>query len=173
MRRITTLIASVMILSISMNLNAQKKYSNKKIKSLKNTAINLVEQDKKNTQIMVDKVFSFSELGFQEFETSNYLTSILESNDFIIEKGASNVPTAWFATWSNGDGGPTIALGSDIDGIPNNDDTHTGTHYAMMMTCKMISHMLMMMSTILVMMIHVMITLRLIQDAPLHTILDT
>ena len=118
MRRITTLIASVMILSISMNLNAQKKYSNKKIKSLKNTAINLVEQDKKNTQIMVDKVFSFSELGFQEFETSNYLTSILESNDFIIEKGASNVPTAWFATWSNGDGGPTIALGSDIDGIP-------------------------------------------------------
>ena len=34
---------------------------------------------------MVDKVFSFSELGFQEFETSNYLTSILESNDFIIE----------------------------------------------------------------------------------------
>ena len=118
MRRITTLIISVMILSIGMNLNAQKKYSNKKIKSLKNTAINLVEEDKKKTQIMVDKVFSFSELGFQEFETSNYLTSILESNDFIIEKGASNVPTAWFATWSNGDGGPTIALGSDIDGIP-------------------------------------------------------
>ena len=77
MRRITTLITSVMILSIGMNLNAQKKYSNKKIKSLKNTAINLVEEDKKKTQIMVDKVFSFSELGFQEFETSNYLTSIL------------------------------------------------------------------------------------------------
>ena len=53
MRRITTLIISVMILSIGMNLNAQKKYSNKKIKSLKNTAINLVEEDKKKTQIMV------------------------------------------------------------------------------------------------------------------------
>ena len=39
MRRITTLITSVMILSIGMNLNAQKKYSNKKIKSLKNTAM--------------------------------------------------------------------------------------------------------------------------------------
>ena len=59
MRKITTLIISVLVLSIGMNLNAQKKYSNKKIKSLKNIAVNLVEKDKKKTQIMVDKVFSF------------------------------------------------------------------------------------------------------------------
>ena len=31
MRKITTLIISVLVLSIGMNLNAQKKYSNKKI----------------------------------------------------------------------------------------------------------------------------------------------
>ena len=33
---------------------------------------------KKQAQIMVDSVFSFGELGFQEFETTKYLTGILE-----------------------------------------------------------------------------------------------
>lgn len=78
----------------------------------------MVEDDKKATQVMVDKVFSFAELGFQEFETSKYLTSILEENGFEIEYAISDIPTAWLASWSNGEGGPTIALGSDIDGIP-------------------------------------------------------
>ena len=101
-----------------MNLQSQNKYSNRKIDNLKNQAVQLVEENKKLTQVMVDKVFSFSELGFQEFQTSNYLTSILAENGFEIENEISGVPTAWFATWSNGTNGPTIALGSDIDGIP-------------------------------------------------------
>ena len=66
---------------------------------------------------MVDKIFSFSELGFQEVESSKYLTGILAENGFEIEHSISGIPTAWFATWSNGDG-PVIALGSDVDCIP-------------------------------------------------------
>ena len=38
------------------------------------------------TQQMVDQVFSFGELGFQEFETSKYLTGVLEKNGFKIER---------------------------------------------------------------------------------------
>ena len=66
---------------------------------------------------MVDKVFSFAELGFHEVESSKYLTSILEKANFKIEYEISDIPTAWFAKWSNGSG-PIIALGSDVDGIP-------------------------------------------------------
>jgi aminobenzoyl-glutamate utilization protein B len=65
---------------------------------------------------MVDSVFSFGELGFQEFETSKYLTGVLERNGFTVKRGVSDIPTAWVATW--GSGKPVIALGSDIDGIP-------------------------------------------------------
>jgi aminobenzoyl-glutamate utilization protein B len=65
---------------------------------------------------MVDEVFSFGELGMQEFETSKYLTGILEKNGFTIERGVAGIPTAWVAKW--GSGRPVIALGSDIDGIP-------------------------------------------------------
>lgn len=70
----------------------------------------------KTAQEMVDMVFSFSELGFQETETSAYLTQILSDNGFTIEKGISGIPTAWLAKW--GSGKPVIALGSDIDCIP-------------------------------------------------------
>jgi aminobenzoyl-glutamate utilization protein B len=75
-----------------------------------------VEANAKQTQVMVDMVFSFAELGHQEFETSKYLTGILEKEGFKIERGIADMPTAWMATW--GSGKPVIALGSDIDCIP-------------------------------------------------------
>src|SRR5262252_8883925 len=69
-----------------------------------------------NIQKMNDQVFSFAELGFQEYETSKYLTGILEQNGFKIERGVAGIPTAWTARW--GSGKPVIALGSDVDCIP-------------------------------------------------------
>jgi aminobenzoyl-glutamate utilization protein B len=75
-----------------------------------------VEGLRKQTQVMVDMVFSFAELGFQEHETSRYLTGVLEQEGFKVERGVAGMPTAWIATW--GSGRPVISLGSDIDCIP-------------------------------------------------------
>jgi aminobenzoyl-glutamate utilization protein B len=75
-----------------------------------------IEAMSKKTQVMIDSVFSFGELGFQEFETSKYLTNILEKEGFKVQRGISGIPTAWVASW--GSGKPVIALGSDIDCIP-------------------------------------------------------
>jgi aminobenzoyl-glutamate utilization protein B len=75
-----------------------------------------IDRMKDQAQIMVDTIFSFAELGFQEFETSKYLTGMLEKEGFKIERGIAGIPTAWIATW--GSGKPVIALGSDIDCIP-------------------------------------------------------
>jgi aminobenzoyl-glutamate utilization protein B len=68
------------------------------------------------TQQMIDEVFSFGELGYQEFETSKYLTGILEQNGFSVQRDVAGMPTAWVARW--GAGKPVIALGSDLDDIP-------------------------------------------------------
>ena len=68
------------------------------------------------TQQMVDSIFSFSELGFQEFETQRYVTGILEDHGFAVERGVAGIPTSWVARWGSGE--PVIALGTDIDGIP-------------------------------------------------------
>ncbi|HAI43579.1 MULTISPECIES: amidohydrolase [unclassified Maribacter] len=117
MKQKTTLCTFMCCLFTLMGTFAQKKRSNKQIEKLKSEAAVLVEENKKLSQVMVDKIFSFSELGFQEVESSKYLTGILAENGFEIEHSISGIPTAWFATWSNGDG-PVIALGSDVDCIP-------------------------------------------------------
>ncbi len=87
-----------------------------KLNALKAEVNAQIDANAKMAQVMVDKVFSFAELGFHEFETSKYLTGILEENGFEIEHGISGVPTAWWAKW--GSGKPVIALGSDLDCIP-------------------------------------------------------
>ena len=86
------------------------------LSGLKAEAAERVDGMAKLTQEIVDSVFSFGELGFQEYETARYLTAILEEHGFAIERGVSGMPTAWWATWGSGE--PVIALGSDVDGIP-------------------------------------------------------
>jgi aminobenzoyl-glutamate utilization protein B len=85
---------------------------------LKARAVAGVEARAKMAQVVNDTLFSFSELGFQEVETARYLTALLEKNGFKVERGVAGLPTGWIARWTSGSGGPVIALGSDIDGIP-------------------------------------------------------
>ena len=87
-----------------------------RIDAYKREVASTVDGMAKMVQEMVDSVFSFSELAHQEFETSRYLTGVLERNGFSVRRGVAGIPTAWVAAW--GSGKPVIALGSDIDGIP-------------------------------------------------------
>ncbi len=96
------------------------------LKTYKERVMDHIDQNAKLAQVMVDKVFSFAELGFQEYETSKYLTDILSENGFEIEHGISGVPTAWLAKW--GSGKPVIAIGSDLDCIPKASQ-HPGVAY--------------------------------------------
>ena len=75
-----------------------------------------VDAMQENIQKWNDQVFSFGELGFQEVETTKFLTNILRQNGFTVQEGVAGIPTAFMATW--GSGKPVIALGSDIDDIP-------------------------------------------------------
>ena len=105
--------------AVSLSLKAQtvsKTISPDKLEILKKELITEIDNQKKAAQQMVDMVFSFGELGFQEYETSKYLTDILKKNGFTVEQGISGIPTAWIAKW--GSGKPLIAIGSDIDCIP-------------------------------------------------------
>ncbi|MCH7932605.1 MAG: amidohydrolase [Gemmatimonadetes bacterium] len=87
-----------------------------RLEAMKIEALELVEGRAKLVQEIVDQLFSFGELGFQEFETQRYLTGLLADNGFEIELGVAGMPSAWTARW--GSGSPVIALGSDVDGIP-------------------------------------------------------
>ena len=84
--------------------------------ALKEEALTEVDKLQTLTQQMVDEIFSFSELGFQEYQTSRYVTGILEKNGFRVEREVAGIPTAWIATY--GSGKPVIAFITDIDCIP-------------------------------------------------------
>ena len=116
MRHVSLLLA-VMIAALTLvpNLVAQQ---DPRLEDLKAEAEQMIRDQAKLAQEIVDHLFSFGELGMQEFETQRYLTGLLEEEGFDIELGVAGMPSAWTATWSNGSGEPVIALGSDIDGIP-------------------------------------------------------
>jgi len=84
--------------------------------TVKQAAQEMVEGRRTFTQIMVDSIFSFSELGYQETETSAYVTGLLEKEGFRVTRGQAGMPTAWVAEW--GSGKPIIGLMADIDGLP-------------------------------------------------------
>jgi len=87
-----------------------------RIEKFRAVVVDGVERRRKLAQVINDTVFSFGELAYQEFETSKYLTGLLEKNGFSVERGVAGIPTAWVARW--GSGRPVIALGSDIDCLP-------------------------------------------------------
>src|SRR5688500_13272372 len=75
----------------------------------------------KLSQEIVDMVFSFGELGFEETRTVAYLTGILEKEGFRIERGCAAMPTCYVASW--GSGRPVIGIMGDIDGLPETSQT--------------------------------------------------
>jgi aminobenzoyl-glutamate utilization protein B len=95
---------------------AQNKVTPEKEAAIKADIAGEIDHMQKQAQVMVDSVFSFGELGFQEFETTKYLTDILQKAGFKIERNIAGIPTSWVASW--GEGKPVISLGSDIDDIP-------------------------------------------------------
>src|SRR5262245_46905644 len=102
--------------SVAQASETKSRLHQKTLDAWKGEATAEVERSTKLGQEIVDSVFSFGELGFQETETSRYLKDLLVKNGFAVEDGIAGVPTAWMASW--GSGKPVIALGSDIDGIP-------------------------------------------------------
>ncbi len=77
MKPITAFFVSLSLLA-SFPLLGQEKINPEKNEALKTLAKQWVQDNEKLSQVMVDKIFSFSELGFQEEASSKYLTDLLK-----------------------------------------------------------------------------------------------
>jgi aminobenzoyl-glutamate utilization protein B len=126
-RRTATKLAASLALSALLaatptSANAQA-VDSARIERLKAEALTRVEGRAKLVQEIIDHLFSFSELGFQEFETQRYLTGLLEQNGFQVTRGYAGMPSAWVARWVSPAGPrPVITMGSDVDGIPQSNN---------------------------------------------------
>src|SRR5262245_23550681 len=73
-----------------------------RLEALKKEALADIDSRAKFTADMVDQIFSFGELGFQEVETSKFLVALLRMEGFTVTEGFAGIPTAFVATWGSG-----------------------------------------------------------------------
>ncbi len=63
-----------------------------------------------------DRIWSFAELGLQEYKSSALLAETLEKEGFRVERGLAGLPTCFVATY--GEGRPVIGFLGEFDALP-------------------------------------------------------
>jgi aminobenzoyl-glutamate utilization protein B len=63
-----------------------------------------------------DRIWSYAELGLQEFKSSKLLADTLEEEGFTVERGLAGIPTCFVATY--GHGLPVIGFLGEFDALP-------------------------------------------------------
>lgn len=63
-----------------------------------------------------DRIWSYAELGLQEFKSSQLLADTLEKAGFKVERGVAGLPTCFVATY--GEGKPVIGFLGEFDALP-------------------------------------------------------
>ena len=98
---------SLFVFFVSFFSFSQKKYN----KILKN-----IDDKKELYSSIAQDIWSFAEMGYQEKKSSDLLKKILSEEDFNIESGVANIPTAFIASYGNGL--PIIAILGEYDALP-------------------------------------------------------
>jgi len=65
-----------------------------------------------------DAIWSYAELGLEEYRSSKLLADVLEAAGFKVDRGIAVMPTAFVATWSRGSGQPAIGFLGEFDALP-------------------------------------------------------
>ncbi len=65
-----------------------------------------------------DAIWSYAELGLEEYKSSKLLADTLEDAGFTVDRGVAGMPTAFVASWSHGTGKPVIGFLAEYDALP-------------------------------------------------------
>ena len=77
-----------------------------------------VEERQEKFWKISDAIWSYAELGLEEYRSSKLLADTLEAAGFKVDRGVAGMPTAFVATWSRGKGGPVIGFLGEYDALP-------------------------------------------------------
>ena len=111
MKKITTLLSLILIVTFSTTMEAQKKMS-----SAKKAAIASVEKHRDNLIEISDDIWELAETAFEETESAKILADYAEKQGFTVERGVAGMPTAFVATY--GSGKPVISVLGEFDALP-------------------------------------------------------
>ena len=84
---------------------------------MKEKAWGWIDKNAERIISLSDRVWEYAELGLVEEKSSKLLADELEMHGFKINGGVAGMPTAFVATFTNGEG-PTIGLLGEFDALP-------------------------------------------------------
>lgn len=77
-----------------------------------------VDQQADLTASLSDQIWEWAEVGYQEEKSSGLLQQTLKVEGFDVEAGVAGIPTAFVASYTQGKGGPVIAILAEFDALP-------------------------------------------------------
>jgi aminobenzoyl-glutamate utilization protein B len=73
-------------------------------------------------------IWELAEPAWREYESARWYVDMLRAYGFEVEEGSGGMPTAFYATWTHGDGsGPRILSYAEYDAVPGNCQAATTT----------------------------------------------
>ena len=115
----TVILVSLLVLSMVMPMNIFAVADNGGFDKNQQIAVDYLNNpavEKKISEIS-DAIWSYAELGLEEYNTSALLVNYLEKEGFKVEKGVAGMPTAFVATFTNGPG-PVVGVLGELDSLP-------------------------------------------------------
>ena len=111
-------LALIALLSITMlwGGNIRGEVSPQKEEKLKEEAIRWIGDHQSLLVDLSDQIWGYAELGLEELKSSELLAYVLEKAGFRVERGVAGMPTAFVATY--GEGEPIIGLLAEYDALP-------------------------------------------------------
>jgi aminobenzoyl-glutamate utilization protein B len=76
-----------------------------------------------NAQRMSDfdmEIWRYAEPAWREYKSAKAYVELLRGEGFEVEAGSGDMPTAFMATWTSGEGGPVIGSYAEYDAVPGN-----------------------------------------------------
>lgn len=66
-----------------------------------------------------DAIWSYAELGLEEYKSSKLLSDTLEAAGFKVDRGIAGMPTSFVGSWRHGTGTPVIGFLAEYDALPS------------------------------------------------------
>jgi len=80
--------------------------------------VEIVESKQEKFRKISDAIWSYAELGLEEYKSSKLLADTLEEAGFKVDRGVAGMPTAFVASWSHGTGKPVVGFLAEYDALP-------------------------------------------------------
>lgn len=84
------------------------------------TATRWVDENAAELSKWTSEIWHKGETAWREYESAAWYVERLRAEGFEVEEGSGGMPTAFAASWTNGEGGPVIASYAEYDAVPGN-----------------------------------------------------